>query len=361
MTTLSLDRRLPVATIMWSNSSGATPDLNRSPLEQHPDVQSARAELLDEREKEGRCLSCGQRLFDVKLSHCNHDKLQRRGLVRKLFRKKQPEDASSTTPTATTMTRTPLTIPGRVERGQCLVCCPSSAITMPQTSLVSAQHHQGGGEGNHHKDNIRNNGGTAIYKGEFNVYGERDGHGELTWDNGDKYVGSFFNGKMHGTGSLFFADNAGEYIGEWECGMQHGTGTRRYANGDCYSGDYVNGKRTGQGRFYFANGDMYTGQWENGVMQGTGRYYYNSGQRFEGTFARGKRTGKGKLQRTNGSIDIGLYVNDIRTGLGVRWNADRTMAWKMCNGTIQHKISVPEAVALDYDIEAAALALERIA
>jgi MORN repeat len=128
-----------------------------------------------------------------------------------------------------------------------------------------------------------------------------------------------------------------------------------------YTGAYVNGRRTGEGRFYFANGDLYTGQWNDNVMEGSGRYYYQSGQRFEGTFRRGKRIGKGKLQRTNGDIDIGLYVNDVRVGLGVRWNADRTVAWKMMDGHVQHRIHIAEAVALDYDIEIAAAAMERLA
>jgi hypothetical protein len=303
--------------------------------------------------------------------------------------------------------RTPLTIPGKVDDGVCLVCHPSSTIggQLPtySASLVraasSARRTTSAAsttKNSHQKESTEDNDSShtknARYTGEYNVYGERDGRGTLRWDNGDVYTGSFFNGKLHGHGTLSFATNSatavattnnnnnnnngedpqpvtsgdaaggggGEYVGEWECGYQHGTGTRRWTNGDVYTGHYWNGQRTGEGRFYFANGDLYVGRWKNGVMDGAGRYYYRSGQRFEGTFGRGKRVGKGKLQRTNGDIDLGLYVSDVRVGLGVRWNADRTVAWKMIDGKIQHRITIAEAVALDYDLEAAAVALERV-
>ena len=191
----------------------------------------------------------------------------------------------------------------------------------------------------------------AIYKGSFNVYGERDGKGTMTWENGDAYTGDFFNGNRHGHGTLQFADGS-EYVGGWECNQQHGVGTRRWNNGDCYTGQYSRGQRTGEGRFYFANGDLYVGGWQRNVLHGFGRYYYSNGQRFEGDFVAGQRQGKGKLQRRDGSLDVGVYSNDKRCGLGVRWSADRTHAWRMLDGKLQKRITVAEAVALDYEMEA---------
>jgi hypothetical protein len=399
---------------------------NTSPLEQHPDVQSARADLWNEREHRGQCLSCGQQLYNVVVvdqeASASSSKKQPAHLpasLRKLFRKNSATDSTSgasssleSSPTASSSKRckepihpqqgrrTSLTIPGKVDDGVCLVCHPSSTIggrlpTYSASLVGSASSARTTGaavkKNSHQKETTDDDRHTknARYTGEYNVYGERDGRGTLRWDNGDVYTGSFFNGKLHGHGTLSFAANStinnnnnsddpqqvtsgctsgdaasgggGEYVGEWECGYQHGTGTRRWSNGDMYTGHYWNGQRTGEGRFYFANGDLYVGQWKNGVMEGAGRYYYRSGQRFEGTFGRGKRVGKGKLQRTNGDIDLGLYVSDVRVGLGVRWNADRTVAWKMIDGKIQHRITIAEAVALDYDLEAAAVALERVA
>jgi len=319
--------------------------------------------------REGQCLTCGKQLYKLKT--------KKKGL----FTKKKET------------VRVPLSIPGEVERGQCLRC---SNIAVAEASTTSSQpsppDHQSNGDSissldqltkrmlalspnalqannhnnnssmtsAHHNNNNNSNSSSnnAIYEGSFNVYGERDGTGTMTWDNGDTYTGDFFNGNRHGHGTLQFADGS-EYVGGWECNQQHGIGTRRWNNGDIYTGQYRNGKRTGEGKFYFSNGDLYTGLWEDGVMQGFGRYYYSNGQRFEGHFSKGQRRGKGKLQRTDGSLDIGVYCDDKRFGTGVRWSADRTQAWRMCDGVVKKKITVPEAVALDYDMDAQVEALER--
>ena len=287
-------------------------------------------------EEKGLCIKCGTQLYQIKT--------QKKGI----FQSRTKE------------VKIPLSIPGQVERGHCLQCGVS-------TSPYSANDRNGSVSPalseddkippNSHSTNASSSRSDhqskASYNGSFNVYGERDGQGVMTWENGDVYTGEFFNGNRHGHGTLVFHDGT-EYVGEWECNLQHGIGTRRWNNGDCYTGQYQNGKRTGEGRFYYSNGDMYIGQWASGVMHGTGRYYYASGQRFEGIFINGKRQGKGKLQRTDGSLDVGVYINDVRRGIGVRWSADRAMAWKMVDGTIKKKITIPEAVAMDYDIDAAA-------
>ena len=48
--------------------------------------------------------------------------------------------------------------------------------------------------------------GGTVYYGDYNVYGRRHGHGEIIWENGDRYAGSFFNGNRDGQGTLWFAD-----------------------------------------------------------------------------------------------------------------------------------------------------------
>lgn len=48
---------------------------------------------------------------------------------------------------------------------------------------------------------------TVVYIGEYNHLGQRHAsHGELIWDNGDRYVGSFVCGKRTGTGTMFHRD-----------------------------------------------------------------------------------------------------------------------------------------------------------
>jgi hypothetical protein len=335
----------------------------QSYLDEANDKTLNRTSAAISNEEKGLCIKCGTQLYQIKT--------QKTGL----FQQKTKE------------VKVPLSIPGQVERGHCLQCgISTSSTTLDVAADPSSAHIQGKNSSNRGSGSISpssyasdddkqvgvpgsstntvissqtNAQSKANYQGSFNVYGERDGHGVMTWDNGDVYTGEFFNGNRHGHGTLVFHDGT-EYVGEWECNLQHGIGTRRWNNGDCYTGQYQNGKRTGEGRFYYSNGDMYIGLWVSGVMHGPGRYYYASGQRFEGLFVDGKRQGKGKLQRTDGSLDVGVYINDIRRGIGVRWSADRTMAWKMMDGTIKKKITIPEAVAMDYDIDSAAEAAMNI-
>jgi hypothetical protein len=70
---------------------------------------------------------------------------------------------------------------------------------------------------------------TGAYKGVRN------------YENGDKYVGEFLNGKIHGIGIY------------------------TYANGDKYVGEFVDGKFASKGTFTCSNGKQFTGNLENKV------------------------------------------------------------------------------------------------
>ena len=74
-------------------------------------------------------------------------------------------------------------------------------------------HHKKHDHRNDTKPNGDNNDATAnsddpcVYIGDYNILGQRHGsHGELIWDSGDRYVGTFKNGMRSGQGSFFFRD-----------------------------------------------------------------------------------------------------------------------------------------------------------
>jgi hypothetical protein len=375
-----------------------------------------------ERLESGQCPGCGQLLFKINTSHSNSS--QSGGNKKSTFFRRRRGSSKGSSADHSTMV--PLSVPGSVERGQCLRCCTAAAGPMsgaaanstgslqsssgsldwgdvtaatgaPPASAAAAATAAAASSSsnpNHHasravsddsfSDNPEDYGvssappsfprpaatkapalptststapppspvGTATYQGSYNKYGERHGAGVMTWTNGDRYEGEFFNGVRHGHGSLFFADGS-EYVGEWECNHMHGSGTRRFVNGDVYVGTYQDGKRCGpDGRFYFANGDLYVGRWSHDVMNGIGRYYYGNGQRFEGRFQNGKRHGPGKFQRVDGSLDQFLYVNDQRSGVGVHWSRQRSKAWRCdAHGNLKKRLSMEEAMTLAYEID----------
>ncbi|GAX16396.1 hypothetical protein FisN_10Hh371 [Fistulifera solaris] len=333
----------------------------------------------EERLAAGQCPTCGQQLYTFKTARiccC---------IVSKNLRK------------------IPLTVPNLVERGQCCRCELHDSSKSLQTLEVSScwsesspfgsfldpiANHGTGNETGHEffsftlkekPNNGRCTGSsafvpddsvaikTAVYEGGYNSKGEKHGEGVMAWSNGDVFKGAFVNDKRCGHGTIEFNgvnQDGGEYVGEWRDDKMHGDGTRRYPNGDMYVGNFDEGKREGEGRFYFSNGDMYFGQWKNNQMHGPGHYYFSSGTRFEGMFLFNRRNGKGKTQGgSSGSIDIFQYINDERVGQGVRFDAKRTRAWRLVprvNGAIRqigspplerHRITIPEAVSLVYEIE----------
>jgi hypothetical protein len=320
----------------------------------------------EERQRKGQCPSCGQQLYSL-------------GSKRRwLFGLGTTSNTTTRNGKNKNTRKKPLTVPGLVNRGQCLKCSIAGNTEQPRPVNNESMNtprdvigDSGGNQNNHHHHhpNCDSNSCTvetqtsssqgsaapmtAFYEGSHNTLGERHGTGVMRWRNGDVYEGEFFRGSRQGTGTLNFADGS-EYVGDWWNNYMHGQGTRRFVNGDIYVGEYRYSRCEGTGRFYFSNGDLYYGNWRDDKMEGFGRYYYHSGQRFEGYFHAGQRNGKGKLQRTDGSLDLYRYEDDKRVGTGVRWSTDRTKAWRLdvVRGTVRtKKISVAEAVSLVYQID----------
>ena len=96
----------------------------------------------------------------------------------------------------------------------------------------------------------------------------------MTYADGDKYVGTWVEGKMNGQGTYVYADGD-KYEGEWREDKRHGKGTVTYRGQDGsiveqYQGDWHEGKMHGFGRYVYADGGVYEGQWSEGKMSGRG-------------------------------------------------------------------------------------------
>ena len=68
--------------------------------------------------------------------------------------------------------------------------------------------------------------------------------GTLKWPGGERYVGSFRNGKRHGQGTFSWPDGR-MYVGEWRKGQPSGLGTRIFANGRYKAGYFDRGRYLG--------------------------------------------------------------------------------------------------------------------
>lgn len=103
-----------------------------------------------------------------------------------------------------------------------------------------------------------------VYTGNL-VDGIFEGYGEVTFDNGDTYVGYFSNGLFHGNGTYRWADSASTYSGDWDCGNRHGLGTFTWSSGDSYRGMWEYDDRHGEGVYRTAYGKSYMEVWEHGT------------------------------------------------------------------------------------------------
>lgn len=107
-----------------------------------------------------------------------------------------------------------------------------------------------------------------------------------TFPSGNRYEGTWLNGKYHGKGVLKYADGR-KYDGEWFNGVTHGKGHFHYSNGDQYVGEYRAGQQHGQGRFVWKNGDLYVGGWQKGKRHGKGKLSKVNGDGFNGMWKDG--------------------------------------------------------------------------
>jgi hypothetical protein len=130
--------------------------------------------------RDGCCPTCGIQLYKIK-----------KGLLsRKPFAK-------------------PLTtVDGHVVKGHCLACADDDHTTSNsrQESPVDTTTTCSRNASSSSYNSLGATMGDTVYIGDFNIYGQRHGPGELIWNNGDRFAGNFSNGHRDGHGTLFFGD-----------------------------------------------------------------------------------------------------------------------------------------------------------
>lgn len=127
----------------------------------------------------------------------------------------------------------------------------------------------------------------GVYKGEC-VNGVFEGHGVFTWPSGNKYDGTWKNGKQHGVGKLMY-NNGAVYTGEFANGVEHGGGLMRWPNGSSYQGGYDKGIFHGQGEYKSVDGTRYVGRFERGMMTQEGTCFMKNGNQEQGPCGQGGR------------------------------------------------------------------------
>ncbi|AWK86729.1 MORN repeat-containing protein [Azospirillum thermophilum] len=89
------------------------------------------------------------------------------------------------------------------------------------------------------------------------VAGRAQGDGEVQWENGRRFTGSFRDGVAEGRGSFTWPDGR-RYDGEWAGDHRTGHGTLTLGNGDRYVGRFERNRPTGEGEYVTAGGARFT-------------------------------------------------------------------------------------------------------
>ncbi|TGM19058.1 hypothetical protein EHQ82_10960 [Leptospira selangorensis] len=109
---------------------------------------------------------------------------------------------------------------------------------------------------------------------------------EISYRNGDKYIGEIKNSKMHGKGIFIFA-NGGRYNGEFSNGKFNGYGKLIDQDGSIFEGNFLDGLINGIGKAELSNGDIYVGDWKNNLYHGKGKLIKKDKTIQEGIFHKG--------------------------------------------------------------------------
>jgi hypothetical protein len=110
----------------------------------------------------------------------------------------------------------------------------------------------------------------------------RHGHGTFHYSEGGKYVGEWFENRMHGQGVLYYPNNEVAYEGKWEKDQLSGKGILyneevlplsnpfNYQDWSTvedywvkYVGEFKNDNKHGNGTLFLSNDEKFEGEFRN--------------------------------------------------------------------------------------------------
>ena len=132
--------------------------------------------------------------------------------------------------------------------------------------------------------------GNRLIQTSISVYSRGKENSDTKFQNhesGDTYLGKMDQGIRHGYGELHTKDYV--YRGEFFNGKIHGKGSVTYTDGLRYSGDFFHGEWHGLGEVNIPGGGRYVGNLQHGKYHGEGILYAQSGALIGiGVFSKGR-------------------------------------------------------------------------
>ncbi len=119
---------------------------------------------------------------------------------------------------------------------------------------------------------------SGTYIGEINKEsGKFRGRGLYVYKNGFKYLGYFNECIKDVKGLIIDSNNKKRYFGEFKNDQREGHGEVYFENNEKYIGEFKNNVREGKGKYYFSNGFIWEGNFKNNMKNGVGVLYKENG------------------------------------------------------------------------------------
>jgi hypothetical protein len=201
---------------------------------------------------------------------------------------------------------------GTIERGEFKFAnLVDGSITFPDGSYYEGTLNEAGdfdGSGRYRSAD------GSIMSGTF-VNGVLNGKAEIIYLNGNRYKGEVVNGGPDGSGTFFFEDG-GTTTGEWKSiqdgemtttTLQDGEVEMTYPDGETYVGGFKSDRKHGYGVQKFPNGQTYSGMWQNGLWHGQGTLAWATGESITAEFVNNRINGYGVYTKADGTIEEGWF------------------------------------------------------
>jgi hypothetical protein len=180
----------------------------------------------------------------------------------------------------------------------------------------------------------------SIYIGTFNK-DKANGYGKLIHKDGDVYYGMWADDKAKGVGKYINEIKKSSYCGYWLADRQHGYGIE-ICKGSTFEGIFKNGKKEGIGKLTFQDGAYYIGEFYSNNICGIGTFYFKDNRIYQGEWKENRMNGSGILTWPNGNIFYGNFVQDKKDGFGVYYAYNKIYIANWKNSKMQGTVYLVE-------------------